>query len=337
MNVRNNISLRAWNTFGIDVNAESVYILEKMADLQSVKNIKGKKELLILGGGSNILFTQQPTQIVLKNELKGIEIISEDAETLHVKVGAGEVWHNFVMWSVENNLGGIENLSLIPGTVGASPIQNIGAYGVEIKDVFESLDAWHIETEKMQTFTHAQCDFDYRNSVFKQELKGQYIICSVSFRLKKNPTDFQTSYGAIQEELEKNGLEASVKNVSDVVIRIRKSKLPDPAEIGNSGSFFKNPIISKSQFEKIQHSHPTIPFYKVDSDDDVKVPAGWLIEQAGWKGFRDGNIGVHAKQALVLVNYGNGNGKDIYALSSKIIDDIQEKFGIELEREVNCI
>lgn len=337
MKALNNISLKQWNTFGLSVEAANAYIVSSLDDLKGLKEIKKNAELLILGGGSNLLFTKNPSQSIIKNEIKGIEIVKEDDRYIYVKAGGGEVWHDLVMWSVSQNLGGLENLSLIPGTVGASPIQNIGAYGVEIKDVFERLEAWHIEKEEIQIFTLEDCKFDYRNSVFKQEFKGEYFITSVVFRLEKNPTEFKTSYGAIQEELNARGLEASVKNISDVVISIRKSKLPDPAEIGNSGSFFKNPIIDKSHFERLLAENSTMPHYAIEGSSDVKVPAGWLIEKAGWKGFRDGDIGVHAKQALVLVNYGNGRGKDIYDLSTKIIEDIKEKFGIELEREVNCI
>lgn len=337
MKALNNISLKDWNTFGLAVEAANAYIVSSIDDLKGLKEIKKNSELLILGGGSNILFTKNPTQSIIKNEIKGIEIVEETEKHIYVKAGGGEIWHDLVMWSVAQNLGGIENLSLIPGTVGASPIQNIGAYGVEIKDVFESLEAWHIDKEELHTFKTEDCKFDYRNSVFKQEFKGQYLICSVIFRLEKNPTVFKTSYGAIQDELESRGLKPSVKNISDVVIAIRKSKLPDPAEIGNSGSFFKNPIISKEHFEKLLAEYSTMPHYAVEGSTDVKVPAGWLIEKAGWKGFRDGDIGVHAKQALVLVNYGNGKGQDIYELSTKIIEDIKTKFGIELEREVNCI
>lgn len=339
MKMEENVSLREWNSFGLDIWAKKVFVLEREEDFPTFKKYfnQERRDFLILGGGSNILFIHEPDMLIGKMQIKGIECIAEDAESMTLRVGAGENWHQFVLWTVERNLGGIENLSLIPGTVGASPIQNIGAYGVEVKDIIESVEAWHIEDEKWIRLSNKECAFDYRNSIFKQALKGKLIISRVIFKLQKNPTQFKTEYGSIREELEKRQWLPSVKNISEVVIAIRKSKLPDPAEIGNAGSFFKNPLIRVEQFQKLIAQYPEMPHYPTADTEWVKVPAGWLIEKAGWKGFRRGDVGVHSKQALVLVNYGKGTGSEIYALSGEIMADIYSKFGIELEREVNCI
>lgn len=291
---------------------------------------------MLINGGSNMLLTHDFDGLVLKLNLKGIEIVSEDENLVKVKVNAGENWHEFVQWTLENDFGGLENLSLIPGNCGTAPIQNIGAYGVEIKDVMSELSALHIATAEVRVFTNEECKFDYRESVFKNELKGQYILLDVTFRLTKNNHKLNTSYGAIQSELDKlNIRNPTIRDISRAVINIRQSKLPDPKEIGNSGSFFKNPVISRSQFEKLQKQYPDISGYI--SGDEVKVAAGWLIENAGWKGKRFGDAGVHEKQALVLVNYGSATGQEIYDLSQRILDDILEKFGIQLEREVNIL
>jgi UDP-N-acetylmuramate dehydrogenase len=292
--------------------------------------------MLVLGGGSNLLLTKNFEGLVLKNELHGISILKTENEFTYVKSAAGEVWHNFVLFCIENNLGGVENLSLIPGSVGAAPMQNIGAYGIEIKDVFQELEAYEIATGKIKTFNLTECKFGYRESVFKQDLKNQYIITSVTFRLTKNPK-LNTSYGAINDELQKQGISnPTIKDVSNAVIAIRKSKLPDPKEIGNSGSFFKNPVVLKSHLEKLKETYLDIPSYPVD-DMHVKLAAGWLIEKAGWKGKTIGNYGVHKNQALVLVNYGGANGSDIFKLSEDILLSIKTQFGVELEREVNIL
>lgn len=327
-------NLKQYNTFGIDAKAKWFAIFESIQELRDLLKENDKKPFLILGGGSNMLFTKDFDGFVLKNELKGIEIIKEDKESIYVKAMAGEIWHSFVMFCIENGLAGVENLSLIPGSVGASPMQNIGAYGVEIKDVFHELEAYHIETGEIHTFTKDACEFGYRESVFKRKYKNQYVILSVTFNLSRNP-QINSSYGAIQDELNKKGVtNPTIKNISDAVISIRESKLPNPKEIGNAGSFFKNPVVANDIAENILKNHPNAPVYLV-SDTHKKIAAGWLIEQAGWKGKRFGNYGVHEKQALVLVNYGGATGQQIEQLSSDIITDIKNKFGVELEREVN--
>jgi len=292
-----------------------------------------KLPLLMLGGGSNLLLTKNYEGLVSKNELSGIEILTAD-NSVFVKSAAGENWHDLVLFTIKNNLGGIENLSLIPGSVGAAPMQNIGAYGVEVKDVFHELEAYEIATGKIKKFNAQQCSFGYRESVFKQELKNQFVITSVTLKLTKNPT-LNTSYGAINDELKKRGItNPTIKDVSDAVISIRQSKLPDPKEIGNSGSFFKNPVIAKSKFFALKEKFPDIVNYPVD-DNNVKLAAGWLIENAGWKGKTIGNYGVHKNQALVLVNYGGANGNDIYQLSEDILKSVKMLYDVELEREVN--
>jgi UDP-N-acetylmuramate dehydrogenase len=274
--------------------------------------------------------------LVLKLNLKGIEIVSENEDFVKVKVNSGENWHEFVQWTLENDFGGLENLSLIPGNAGTAPMQNIGAYGVEIKDAMTELSALEIKTGEIKKFSNEECGFGYRESVFKNELKNQFIILDVSFKLTKRNHQLHTEYGAIRSELEKLNIQnPTIQDVSKAVINIRQSKLPNPKEIGNAGSFFKNPVISKAKFEELQKSYPNISGYP--NGDEVKVAAGWLIENAGWKGKRFGDAGVHEKQALVLVNYGNVTGQEIYDLSEKIIDDIFQKFGIRLEREVNII
>ncbi|MCP4520472.1 MAG: UDP-N-acetylmuramate dehydrogenase [Cytophagales bacterium] len=334
MKLQENISLKAYNTFGLEVTAQKFGSFTSEDDLKAF--FPSQETWFILGGGSNILLTQDFEGIVLHNQIMGIDKIKEDENHIWLEVGAGEVWHNFVLHCIEKEWAGIENLSLIPGTVGASPIQNIGAYGVEVKDVIESVKAFHIETQEIHVFNNKQCEFGYRDSVFKREQKGKYVITQVTFKLNKVPT-FNVNYGAIQQTLEENSItELSLKAVSDAVIQIRQSKLPDPKEIGNSGSFFKNPEIPTSQFEALKEKFPNIVGYPV-KEGVTKVPAGWLIDNAGWKGKRFGEIGVHAKQALVLVNYGNGKGNDIKELAYKIKADIFEKYGIEINPEVNII
>lgn len=338
MNIRENISLKKLNTFGIDASAryyaDFSSIDEVSQILSELKFMNSNK--LILGGGSNLLFTKDFDGIVLKNNLKGIELVKEDAEHYFVRSAGGEVWHELVMHCIANNYAGLENLSLIPGNVGASPMQNIGAYGAEIKDVFYELEALHIRDKTIHKFNNAECKFGYRESVFKGELKDQFIITSVTFKLRKNPV-FNTSYGAIEKELEVMGIkELSIKAISDAVCAIRRSKLPNPAEIGNAGSFFKNPEIPNAKFEALKNEFPTIVGYELENRN-VKLAAGWLIEQCGWKGKTFGDAGVHKLQALVLVNYGNAKGSEILELSQKIIASVKEKFGVDLVREVNLV
>lgn len=334
--LQENINITPFTTFGVEVSSRYFATFSSIEELRKLLAEVKDQQLLVLGGGSNMLFRKDYEGITIKNEITGISVIEENEESVLLKVGAGEVWHNFVLYSIEHNLGGIENLSLIPGSVGASPMQNIGAYGVEIKDVFDSLEAIEIATGELHTFSHQDCQFGYRESVFKKELKGKYIIVSVSYKLSKQPK-LNTSYGAINSELAKRGItQPSIKDVSDVVIAIRQSKLPDPKEIGNAGSFFKNPVIPKSHYIALQKTYENIPSYPV-SEDTVKVPAGWLIDNAGWKGKTIGEYGVHKNQALVLVNYGKASGNDIFQLSEDIIADIYKRYQIKLEREVNII
>jgi len=332
--MQKDVSLKPFNTFGIDVRAalfSSFSSIEELIDLlPAIRNTA----TLISGGGSNMLFTKDFEGLFVRNCIKGLKEIERTDTHVILEAGAGENWHDFVISRVDQGFGGLENLSLIPGCVGASPMQNIGAYGVEIKDTFAYLDAVEISTGEVKRFYLADCAFGYRESVFKHEFKNQYIICSVAFTLSLNPT-INTSYGVIEAELNEMGITTpSIKDVSNAVIRIRQSKLPDPKLLGNAGSFFKNPVVSNEILQTIQSSYERVPSYPA-GDGHVKLAAGWLIEQAGWKGKRFGNVGVHELQALVLVNYGGGTGKEIYDLSQRIIEDIQEKFGVSLEREVN--
>ncbi len=337
MQLQQNISLKPYNTFGINVFAQnfaSFTTVDELSELLST--INHQPSTLILGGGSNILFTKHFDGLVLKNQLEGIELIHEDADYYYVKAAAGEVWHNLVLYCIANNYAGIENLSLIPGNVGASPMQNIGAYGVEIKDIFYSLEAYHIHDKTIVTFALQDCQFGYRESVFKHQYKGQFVILNVTYKLRKQPI-FNTSYGAINAELEQMGITAlSIKAISQAIINIRSSKLPDPKKIGNAGSFFKNPQISKFRLHIMKESYDKIPAYLVD-EMHYKIAAGWLIEQCGWKGFRKGDAGCNALQALVLVNYGQATGQEILDLSTNIIQSVEAKFGIMLEREVNIM
>lgn len=335
MNIQQNISLKKYNTFGISVNAKRFISVDSVYLLQQI--LKQEKDIFLISGGSNMLLTKDIEKLVVHIDFKGISIDREDENNVYLTVNAGENWHDFVLWTINNDFGGIENLSLIPGNVGTCPIQNIGAYGVEVKDVITKVEALEIETGKLVSFSNEVCDFGYRNSIFKNEEKGKYVIVAVSFKLTKNKHTLNTSYGAIETELEaKNIVSPSLQDVSNAVIAIRKSKLPDPKEIGNSGSFFKNPVISKDQFLELQKENPNIPNYPV-SDTEIKVPAGWLVEQSGFKGKRFGDAGIHEKQALVLVNYGNASGKEIYLLAQKIQEKVFKNFGISLEIEVNVI
>lgn len=328
-----NISLKEHHTFGLNIQAEQYITINHEAALKAL--IPLQQPYLILGGGSNVLFTKNVSGLVLHNQIKGIDIVEQTGDAIIVRVGGGEVWHELVLWSLKQGYGGLENMSLIPGSVGAAPIQNIGAYGVELKDVFHKLEAIHLETGETQTFDATACAFGYRNSVFKQALKGQYFITRVYLSLSKQAA-LNISYGAIQKVLEEQTLAPSFKTISDAVIQIRKSKLPDPKEIGNSGSFFKNPILPIAQIKQLQKDFPSIPVYPVD-ETSSKVAAGWLIDQLGWKGYRKGDAGVHKNQALVLVNYGKATGAEIWALAQQIQQSVQEKYNIDLEPEVNIL
>ncbi|CAM3657603.1 UDP-N-acetylmuramate dehydrogenase [Flavobacterium gelidilacus] len=335
MNFQSNFQLKEYNTFGISAQAKEFIAVSNTTELASV--LKTNQDIFVLGGGSNMLLTQNIEKLVVHVNLKGIEIVNEDENFAWIKAQAGENWHEFVLWCIEHNFGGIENLSLIPGNVGTTPIQNIGAYGVEIKDTFDSCTAMKIDNQSIKSFDKATCKFGYRESVFKNELKNQYIITDVTFKLTKTNHKINTSYGAIDTELEKNNItNPTLKEISNAVISIRQSKLPNPKELGNSGSFFKNPIILKADYDKAKQNHPEMPHYVV-SETEVKVPAGWLIEQAGFKGKRFGDAGIHKNQALVLVNYGNATGQEILAVSRNIQDTIFKKFGIQIQAEVNVI
>lgn len=337
MQIQENISLKPYNTFGIDAKARAFVSVSSIDELKYVLGLSHYPNIFILGGGSNMLLTKDMDELVVHINLKGIEIVSETENSVIVKANAGENWHEFVLWCLANDFGGVENLSLIPGNVGSAPIQNIGAYGVELKDVFVSCEALHIAPKTLKTFSKADCRFGYRESIFKQDVKGQYIITSVMFQLSKHSHQLHTEYGAIDTELETIGIQnPTIQDVSKAVIAIRESKLPNPKEIGNSGSFFKNPVILKSHYETLRRNFSDMPNYVV-SESEVKVPAGWLIEKAGFKGKTLGNYGVHKKQALVLVNYGGANGSDILNLAYLIQKTIKQIFDISIETEVNII
>lgn len=339
MNIKQNQSLKEYNTFGIDVKATYFIEINHLEELERLFSDLKYQTLprLILGGGSNILLTKDFEGIVIKLNLKGIQEKNTSGNLVYVKAFAGENWHEFIQWNLSRNYGGLENMSLIPGNVGTAPIQNIGAYGVEIKDVLYELEAFEIATGKRRIFSLKECEFGYRESIFKNTLKGQYIILSVTFQLTQQNHEIKKAYGAIQNELEKENIEnPTIQEISTIVTRIRESKLPNPNRIGNSGSFFKNPVISKQHFEKLQKKYPQLTSYPVN-EKEVKIAAGWLIDKAGWKGKRFGDAGVHTKQALVLVNYGEATGKNIYDLSENIIEDVETRFQIRLEREVNVL
>lgn len=334
--IQKNISLKPYNTFGIEAYAKAFATFQSLAELEESLSAQQTKKHFILGGGSNILLTKDFDGLVLKNEISGIEVTGEDEEFLYIKAGAGEAWHHFVLYCLEHDYAGVENLSLIPGSVGASPMQNIGAYGVEIKDVFRQLEAYHLGQKEIKTFLLGDCQFGYRESVFKHIYKDQFVILNVTYRLTKKPK-FNTSYGAIQQELDAMGVkELSIQAISQAVINIRSSKLPDWKLIGNSGSFFKNPTILNDQASELKEAHPKMVQFPF-SETHTKLAAGWLIEQCGWKGYRKGDAGCYEKQALVLVNYGEAKGSEILELSNQIIQSVQDKFGVTLEREVNII
>jgi len=362
INLFEKLSLKNFNTFGIEARARyfsTLTSLEDLEELASQGDLAGLGDLaslagladpddpgdrsgmpssgglLILGGGSNILFTDDFDGLVLRNEIKGIQLVREDEEHVYLRAGAGESWHGFVQYCLDQGWAGVENLSLIPGSVGAAPMQNIGAYGVEIKDIFHELSAYHLTEKKIHTFGLRDCEFGYRESIFKRRYKGQFVILNVTFRLNKKP-QFHTEYGDIKAELERMQVrELSIQAISQAVIQIRRSKLPDPAQIGNAGSFFKNPTVPEEKLAELKVDYPGIVGYPRPSG--IKLAAGWLIEQCGWKGFRRGDAGCHARQALVLVNYGHATGREIYELSEDILVSVRVKFGVELEREVNII
>jgi UDP-N-acetylmuramate dehydrogenase len=337
MEIQHDFSLKNYNTFGIEAKAKQFIAVHSIEELNTVLAKNKNEKKFILGGGSNMLLTQDIDALVIHIDLKGKKIIQENEDSVWIECQAGENWHEFVLWTIDQNFGGLENMSLIPGNVGTTPVQNIGAYGAEMKDSFISCEAIQIANQENKTFLKEECQFGYRESIFKNQVKDQFIITSVVFKLTKRNHKTNTSYGDILAELTQNNITTpTIKDVSNAVIAIRKSKLPDPKELGNSGSFFKNPIVSKKEFEKIHLNFPQMKFYDI-SETEVKVPAGWLIEQAGFKGKRFGDAGIHKNQALVLVNYGNATGQEILAISKKIQETIFETYGIQIEAEVNII
>lgn len=328
------LSLKEFNTFGIDVSTKKIIYLNELKQLDNISNLK---DSFIIGGGSNILLTKDVEKTVVINQTKGICTVKEDENFIELAVASGEDWHEFVMYCIQKGYGGIENMSLIPGSVGAAPMQNIGAYGREIKDVLTYVNAVDLDTREMKKFTNEECEFGYRESIFKKSAKGNYFIVDVGIRLTKKNHQINTSYGDIEKWLNTNQIESpKIKDVSNAVIAIRKSKLPDPNDLGNSGSFFKNPIISSTHFKDLIKKFPSIKSYPV-SDQEVKVPAGWLIESLGWKGKRVGNTGSHQNQALVLVNYGNATGSEVKKLAEDIKKSVWDTYQIQLETEVNII
>ena len=338
MEVIENSSLLTYNTFHIDVNAKYFAEIKTEDDFRELANEEKFRlqQKLILGGGSNILFTKNYDGLIIKNSFTGISLVNEDENYVWVKVAAGEEWHKFVLWCIEENFAGLENLSLIPGQVGAAPMQNIGAYGVEIKDVFEELEAIEIATGEKVIFKNSECEFGYRESVFKNKFKNQFMISAVTFRLNKQPK-FNVNYGDIKMTLDEMKVdELTIKAVSDAVIKIRSSKLPDPKVLGNAGSFFKNPVITKSEFDFFISKNSIAPNF-LQKDGTVKIPAGWLIEQCGWRGKIVGHSGSHNSQALVLVNYGGATGNEVYQLALDIQKSVRDKFGINIQLEVNLV
>ncbi|MDX1911212.1 MAG: UDP-N-acetylmuramate dehydrogenase [Saprospiraceae bacterium] len=334
MTIQKDVSLLLYNTFGLDARADYFAEVNNIAELRAAINSK-LSPVLLLGGGSNILFTTDVRGLVIKNNIGGMRLLKTFSRKVWVEIGGGENWHQFVCWAVAQGFGGIENMSLIPGTVGAAPIQNIGAYGVELKDVFVRLNAIHLETGKEKVFTRKSCQFGYRDSIFKRSEKGKWCITSVVFSLTRYSHRININYGDIRKTLETNGIRRpGIADISQAVIQIRQSKLPDPAEIGNCGSFFKNPETEASVLKAILHDYPLAPHFPLP-DGRVKIPAGWLIEQCGWKGKRVGNTGSYEKQALVLVNHGGATGEEVKNLAQAIIDSVHAKFGIRLEPEVN--
>lgn len=338
LQIKENVNLKSYNTFGIEVYGDYFVEINSIDDFKELvtNKIYISSPKLIIGGGSNLLFTSNFKGIVIKNNLKGKEIVSENDTEVLVKVAAGELWHDFVLWCIDQNYAGLENLSLIPGCVGASPMQNIGAYGMEIKEVFDQLEAYSVTDGQLKTFTKRECEFGYRESVFKNKYKNQFLIASVTFRLKKNPV-LNTSYGAINTELQAMQItQPSIKDVSNAVINIRQSKLPDPKVTGNAGSFFKNPEVAQTKYHELKQKFDALVAYPLENGN-YKLAAGWLIEQCGLKGFEYRGAAVHTKQALVLINKNNATGADVFDLSGIVIKHVYDKFGVQLEREVNII
>lgn len=339
IHIEENVNLQPYNTFGIKAIARYLCRISTEADLIELihSNIYKSQRHLILGGGSNVLFTADFDGLIIKVDLKGISILKETPDQATLNVSSGEVWHSLVMFCVANNYGGIENLSLIPGTVGAAPIQNIGAYGVEVKEVIDEVRGVDLTTGVMRTFTNAECQFGYRESIFKHAFKEKFFISSVTLTLTRNNHRYNVSYGALTETIKTmHNNQINLQSISESVMHIRRSKLPDPIQIGNAGSFFKNPTVTLQHYESLKKHHAQIPGYHSENQY-VKIPAGWLIEQCGWKGKRVEHVGVHSHQALVLVNYGNGSGKEILALSQRIIESVHQTFNITLTPEVNII
>jgi len=343
MKIHNNYNLVKLNTFGIEINAKFFTEIQSETDLKELFGLPEFKrnKIIFLGGGSNVLFTENFNGMVVLNKLKGVEILKENSETVIIRAMGGVIWHDLVMFTVNHGYWGIENLSLIPGTVGAAPMQNIGAYGAEFKDTLLSVEAFEIKTGIKKVFSREECELGYRDSVFKNKLKGKYFISAVSLKLNKTEKK-NIKYKALREYLEKNKIEIhNSKDISDAVASIRGSKLPDPKIIGNAGSFFKNVFVEKIKMQTLLATHPDMPHFK--EDKSIKIPAGWLIEQCGpangtsWKGYKIGNVGVYEKQALVLVNYGKADGKEIIGLANKIIASVKEKFDLELLPEVNIV
>lgn len=335
MKISHNSSLKKYNTFGIDVDAKTFISVESLDELKAVLIKYHGEELFVLGGGSNMLLTRNIDATVIQIGLKGKYIIKESKEEVFIEVSAGENWHEIVLWTLKNNWGGFENLSLIPGNIGTAPIQNIGAYGTEIKDTLVSLKAIEIQTQEVKEFSNDDCNFGYRDSIFKNQVKGKYIIISATFRLTKIDHNIKINYGNIHHELEEMGIQVpTIQDVSNAVIKIRREKLPDPAELGNSGSFFKNPIITADHVKDLKEKYPEIPHYEVE-ENEYKIPAGWLVEKAGLKGYREGDAGVHKNQALVLVNYGKATGEEILNLAKRVQKEVFNKFQIDLQPEVN--
>lgn len=336
MQIQRNVSLKPYNTFGIDARASYFSSFSSVDELEILFDEKSlPRNRLVIGGGSNILILNNIDGLVLQNRIKGIELISEDADHYYVKAGAGEKWNDLVQYCIMHGYAGIENLSLIPGNTGAAPMQNIGAYGVELKETFLQLDAYHIESGKIMVFSNNDCEFGYRDSIFKRQAKDQFIILTITLRLNK-VARLNTEYGAIKQELQNMGVnEITVKSISEAVINIRRSKLPDPTVIGNAGSFFKNPVVENKKYQALKMKYPDLPGFASGNTENTKIPAAYLIEKCGWKGYRKGDAGCHVKQPLVLVNYGNARGQEIYELSEAIMDSVVKTFGIRLEREVN--
>ena len=332
-----NCSLLPYNTFGMDVKASRFVEYASVEELRGLWNVEREAvaRALHIGGGSNLLFASDYEGLSLHSAIKGYTVVKETEEEVEVRVGAGEVWDDFVAYTVANGWYGAENLSLIPGEVGASAVQNIGAYGVEAKDLIVSVDTFGLETGEERRFMQEACRYAYRESVFKQELKGKYAVTFVTYRLKKHPV-FHLEYGNIRAELEKQGCQVDLENVRRIIIAIRQAKLPDPKVLGNAGSFFMNPVVPKMQFEALLAQYPDMPHYPVD-DAHVKIPAGWMIDRCGWKGKRVGHAGVHEKQALVLVNCGRATGKEVMHLAEEIVASVRERFGVTIRPEVNYI